>query len=1219
MASFVFNTAVDFLEGQSRSMFNKAKRQVVDDITGIFFKKTNWKKDKITGKLSELSIQTSTYNKIIPNIYGTNKIAGNIIWMDEVKEVQNNYQTSIQVSKGNTIKQNNTEYFYFLNFAIAICANEIKEIKNIWANGDLLKLDKFQFRVYNGTESQLQDPLIKNINPKTPAFKGITYLVFENFPLSSFGNRIPNFIFEVVRKDELDNENNIQKKIKGINLFPLVGNFLYNITEQSRASLSYEQNYFMSGKPAQVKTLNKNNNSNYTDSILSLNQFNEQFINCEYFCISSTFFGDNKNINICKLLPRVEFNFFENLNPALELDERIFVRPNDWSVASWDRFNSKILSKDNHNNFIYQGGTPDDAGIKELFSELKKKGKKTIFCPNIYFDLNEKSSGKDLFGDANDINNFFTKTNGYNEFILHYAFLLKGLVDVFYIGNELSGLTCIKDQNNIFPAVEELKLLANYVRNILGDKIKISYSAGYKEYHNFNSWYNLDRLWSDQNINFIGIKAFFPLTYDIQDNISKELIKNSWTKGEGYDYITNNKQDREPIEAKFAYKNIKYWWENDHINPNKIITEWIPKSKKIWFTEYGFSSIDGSTNEPSIEGDGVKFPLFSNNSIDFFAQKIAIEAMEEFWENSEYIENKILSYWDLRPWPYFPNKTSIWKDGELWKYNYCVNGKINITNANNIIYKVFEDANLSLDLIETIQVDESVDGIIVNNNISVKDILYILQKTCFFDCVESFGKIKFLSNKEKFRNNDKIIEINYEDLIEEESNNEKFYIKTDIIADRDLPKKLSCVFIDKNNDYDANIVYSIKNSVENGIDAIENLPVVLDEERARSICETTLNNLWVEKNIFKFSVNLSFLFLEPSDIIKLNTQYNSLILKIINTTVENNKIIILAKQFNKFIFKTNYNYNLNDNLSILKKIENCDLIPFELPSINNDLLNKINIFFAVKKNSAFWNGSNLYFSNNFGRDYTSLSSITTDNIIGEVITIKDIGHPYYFDKISEFKILFDENITVDFFKNVTELEIFNGENLALIGNEIIQYQNIILNEDSSYTIKNLLRGLFGTEDEIKKHKLKENFILLKNNFLQELYFDKRGSNILYNIVNFNEDISNGFGVNYVVNGNNLRPLRPCHVRLNSSKKLMWDRIDRGNINWIDNFENDTVENEEKYYLEFYNTENELIKKIVTNDRFYILEDELRNFSFTLKLYQINKIYGYGKIAVKLFL
>ncbi len=58
----------------------------------------------------------------------------------------------------------------------------------------------FTMRIYTGTETQLPDSALEEIvgTGKQPAYRGLTYLVFESFDLSKYGNRIPNLEVEVL-------------------------------------------------------------------------------------------------------------------------------------------------------------------------------------------------------------------------------------------------------------------------------------------------------------------------------------------------------------------------------------------------------------------------------------------------------------------------------------------------------------------------------------------------------------------------------------------------------------------------------------------------------------------------------------------------------------------------------------------------------------------------------------------------------------------------------------------------------------------------------------------------------------------------------------------------------------------------------------------------------------------------------------------------------------
>ena len=58
---------------------------------------------------------------------------------------------------------------------------------------------QLDFTLYLGTEDQLPDPTIESYETAgtVPGFRGLAYIVFQRFRLERFGNRIPNFTFEI--------------------------------------------------------------------------------------------------------------------------------------------------------------------------------------------------------------------------------------------------------------------------------------------------------------------------------------------------------------------------------------------------------------------------------------------------------------------------------------------------------------------------------------------------------------------------------------------------------------------------------------------------------------------------------------------------------------------------------------------------------------------------------------------------------------------------------------------------------------------------------------------------------------------------------------------------------------------------------------------------------------------------------------------------------------
>lgn len=125
--------------------------------------------------------------------FGTARIAGNLIWATRFEEES---RTERQGGKGGP---KTTTYSYFANAAFALCEGEIASVRRIWADGREIDRERFDIRVHRGGEDQQPDPLIAAKQGDAPAYRGVAYVVFDRFPLSDFGNRLPQFQFEVAR------------------------------------------------------------------------------------------------------------------------------------------------------------------------------------------------------------------------------------------------------------------------------------------------------------------------------------------------------------------------------------------------------------------------------------------------------------------------------------------------------------------------------------------------------------------------------------------------------------------------------------------------------------------------------------------------------------------------------------------------------------------------------------------------------------------------------------------------------------------------------------------------------------------------------------------------------------------------------------------------------------------------------------------------------------
>ena len=163
-------------------------------------------------RLSDLSVQTSTEGASLPIVFGTMRLAGNVIWSTGLTEIATTEEQGGGSGGGGS---SYTTYSYTTDCAVAICEGTITGIRRIWADtkliydvsetataGTLVASSSSYaagIRIYDGSETQLEDPLIQAVEGSAPAYRGTAYIVFEDLRLGDFGNRLPNFTFEVVK------------------------------------------------------------------------------------------------------------------------------------------------------------------------------------------------------------------------------------------------------------------------------------------------------------------------------------------------------------------------------------------------------------------------------------------------------------------------------------------------------------------------------------------------------------------------------------------------------------------------------------------------------------------------------------------------------------------------------------------------------------------------------------------------------------------------------------------------------------------------------------------------------------------------------------------------------------------------------------------------------------------------------------------------------------
>ena len=629
-------------------------------------------------RMDSLRVTSATEGVVIPRLYGRMRIGGNIIWATDFREEVNT--TRQGGGKGGGPKVTSTEYSYYASFAVALCEGPITGIGRIWADGKPLDTSAITLRWYPGDEAQGADPFIaaKMGASSTPAWRGTAYVVFEELLLTDFGNRLPQLSFEVFRP--LDDPDTAEGLVEAVTIIPASGEWAY-ATEIVRRTEGGRSGW--GGQIVGGTTLSENVHAlpETPDMLVSLDRLEAMVPSVEAASLVVSWFGDDLRCGTCSIRPKVEM--------ALKTTTP------EWRVNGVTRSQALVVSQDDQGRPVY-GGTPADFSVVQAIREMRARGLKVTFYPFLMMDIPAGNLLPDPYSDdaasigqpvlpwrgritcapaagftgsvdktalaAAQVSGFFGNAQpsdftvsgetvtwtggtdwGFRRMILHYAHLCAaaGGVDAFLIGSEMRGLTSIRSGASTYPAVAALQSLAAAVRSILGPGTKISYAADWSEYFGHHPqdgsgdvFFHLDPLWADDNVDFIGIDNYMPLS-DWRDGwehldalawpsiYDRAYLQSNIAGGEGFDWYYASEgdriaQNRTPIE--------------DSITPGaggKVVTAMpveapgISQSPGTSFTTtvpYRSASITLSCRVqfPALIADGIVFEIGNQSSGMFF-------------------------------------------------------------------------------------------------------------------------------------------------------------------------------------------------------------------------------------------------------------------------------------------------------------------------------------------------------------------------------------------------------------------------------------------------------------------------------------------------------------------------------------------------------------------------------------------------------------------------
>jgi len=880
-------------------------------------------------RLKSMDGITSTEGAGVPRIYGRARIGGQMIWATRFLERVNVSveQTQSQGKGGGGGAQNiRFAYSYSANFAIGLAEGAIAFVRRIWADGSELDLTTLPIRIYLGTEDQQPDPLIvaKEGAENAPAYRGLAYIVFEDLALAPFGNRIPQFTFEVVKPVA-----GIGAMIRAVDLIP-------GATEAGYHP-ALKLNFYSPGTTAAE---NRHQLTAATDWTASIDALQALCPNLESVALVVAWFGDDLRAEHCTIAPRVDATF-KTIGQFNFLLGGFW--PPDWSVAGLTRSTARLVSQIDGRSAY--GGTPSDASVMAAIADLRARGLSVTFYPFVMMDVPpgnalpnpytglagqpafpwrgritcDPAPGQPGSPDATatataQLDAFFAR---YRAFILHYADLCvaAGGVDAFLIGSELIGLTRVRLAPGEYPAVAALTTLAADAKAILGAATKISYAADWTEYgahapESGEARFPLDPLWASSALDFVGVDVYWPLSdwrdgdahLDAQEAASVydlDYLTSRVASGEAFDWHYADAearlaQERTPISDGlgkpwiFRQKDFLSWWSQPHyerVGGAELAepTAWVPQSKPIWIVETGCPAVDRGANAPNVFPDPGSseggLPYFSRNGRDDLMQARFIEAMIAYFDptvpggaarnpTSDIYAGPMVDparlhiwCWDARPFPAFPMQGDAWSDAANWETGHWLNGRLEGAPLDRLLPTLAGAVSAPEAVAQRPNVGGFIDGYVLERPMSPREAIDPLSALFGFDAVASAGALRFVERRGK-----PVREIDDDDFV---AGREASLVTLTRAQESELPREIALSFSDSENDFQLARVTSRRLEGRSARQSEAQAAVMTHRANAQTLAESWLQDLWIGRETAEFTLRPGLVALQPGDLVRL--------------------------------------------------------------------------------------------------------------------------------------------------------------------------------------------------------------------------------------------------------------------------------------------------------------------------------------------------------------
>lgn len=496
-----------------------------------------------------------------------------------------------------------------------------------------------------------------------------------------------------------------------------------------------------------------------------------------------------------------------------------------------------------------------------------------------------------------------------------------------------------------------------------------------------------------------------------------------------------------------------------------------------------------------------------------------------------------------------------------------IKAKDGTTTLADVVGGICTRTGLALADLDTSELTGEIMGYAVPRQMTARTAIETLQVPFFFDGVESDWLLKW-----PMRGGNPIATLPADDLAARAYGSEP----PDIITvtrtqEMELPRELEIVYISPEMDYQQSVQRSKRLITQSSETIRLDVPVVMSHTKALQAVEIGHYNSWVERIKYSLHTSYKWAHLDPGDVITVTTDTASYQLFITRLGLGPGIVKIDGLANDPAVYG---NDNTGTGAAYDQTLPSTDLSTILLLldiNLLRDVDEGIGYYAAAAGDDPEWPGCQVHESKDGGVNYAYLDSLILPTTGGTATTILADGPTTIWDN--------GNSVTVDLLpgsgelESTNELNVLNGANGGLLGDEIIQWQTATLNGDGTYTLSNLLRGRRGTEWATGTHVANETFVAFDPEAMKRFDGDMADLNQLrhYKGVTIGAALQDTTAQEFTNTGNSQKPYSPAHLKGawdgSDNLTISWIRRTRVGGEWVDNVDALLSENTEAYEVD----------------------------------------------------